>query len=81
MIVLNGEKLNIKGVKDAMSSKNMLDDRERLLHIIEKNASVFKYEMTKKHLSEDQIELIYPIIIQFMEKVYREFCTVPKKKT
>jgi hypothetical protein len=59
----------------------MLDDRERLLHIIEKNASVFKYEMTKKHLSEDQIELIYPIIIQFMEKVYREFCTVPKKKT
>jgi hypothetical protein len=64
-----------------MSSKNMLDDRERLLHIIEKNASVFKYEMTKKHLSEDQIELIYPIIIQFMEKVYREFCTVPKKNT
>ena len=64
-----------------MASKTTLEDRERLLHIIEKHAPAFKYEMTKKHLSEDQIELIYPIIIQFLEKVYREFYTVPKKKT
>lgn len=63
-----------------MTSKIILEDRDRLLHIIEKHASAFKYEMTKKHLSEDQIELIYPVIVQFMEKVYREFYTVPKKK-
>ncbi len=64
-----------------MATKSFMEDQERLHQIAEKNAPAFKYELTKKHLSEDQIELIYPLIINFMDKVYREFYTVPKKKT
>ncbi len=56
-----------------MNTKTFIEERDKLLKIMEKYAPVFKYELTRLHLSEDQIEAIYPMIVQFLEKVYREF--------
>lgn len=56
-----------------MPMRTYNEDREKLLRIMDKGAPVFKYELTRLHLSEDQIEAIYPLIVQFLEKVYREF--------
>ena len=63
-----------------MATKEFMEERKKLLQIMDKHAPTFKYEMTKKHLSEDQIELTYPLIVNFVEKVYKELQTAPKKK-
>jgi len=51
------------------------DDVTRLLRIVEKHSPEFKYQLTRLHLSEDQIEAIYPLIVQFIEKSFREAIT------
>ena len=49
------------------------EERKKLLfEIIEKHSPTFKYELTRQHLSEDQIEAIYPIFMIFLEKVLHE---------
>jgi len=80
LVPFDGSPTSEQALKEAAGLALKMGAQVRLLHIIEKNASVFKYEMTKKHLSEDQIELIYPLIVNFIEKVYKELQTAPKKK-
>ena len=49
------------------------DERKKLLfEIIEKHAPEFKYDLTRQHLSEDQIEALWPIFMAFWEKVLHE---------
>jgi hypothetical protein len=63
-----------------MAKKELVEERKKLMQIMEKHAPTFKYELTRKHLSEDQIEMIYPLIVNFVDKVYRELQTAPEKK-
>lgn len=51
------------------------DEVARLLRIVEHHSPEFKYQLTRLHLSEDQIEAIYPLIVQFIEKTCRESLT------
>ncbi|MBN2430569.1 MAG: hypothetical protein JXQ27_03805 [Acidobacteria bacterium] len=53
------------------------DERKKLLmEIIDKHAPAFKYELTRQHLTEDQIEALYPVFIRFLEKALHELSVV-----
>jgi hypothetical protein len=53
------------------------DERKKILmEIIDKHAPAFKYELTRQHLTEDQIESLYPVFIKFLEKALHELSVV-----
>jgi|GEM_PF-1715474 len=53
------------------------DERKKMLmEIIDKHAPAFKYELTRQHLTEDQIEALYPVFIKFLEKALHELSVV-----
>jgi hypothetical protein len=52
---------------------NPEEEKRRILAIMDKHAPVFKYDLTRLHLSEDQIEAIYPLIIKFVDKALQEY--------
>lgn len=50
------------------------EDRSRILKgIIDKHAPAFKYELTRLHLSEDQIEVIFPSVVKLIDQVNRDY--------
>ncbi|MBP7865623.1 MAG: hypothetical protein KA419_06700 [Acidobacteria bacterium] len=57
-----------------MQRMNLEEKRkERLLQIISRHAHGFKYELTRLHLNENQIEVIYPFVVKLIDTVNREY--------
>ena len=63
-----------------MPKKSFEEEKEHLFEIFEKHTPAFKYELTRQHLSEDQIEAIFPVILKYLEKTVQEFYADMKSK-
>lgn len=62
-----------------MEKRAFEEEKHRLLAILERQAPAFKYELTRQHFSEDQIEAIFPIIMKYMDKALQEYFTTRQR--